>query len=94
MPALVRVGDTGQHGFLGTVTTGSATRTSNGRPVARIGDIYTCNKHGDRPIVPGPGMPAPTAFDEGKQVARIGDMATCGAIITTSTGDTSEFSDA
>ncbi len=76
MPRVARIGDSGSHG--GAIITGSDTGTSDGRKIARIGDLYDCPIHGANPIISGS---AAYSLD-GRKVARVGDRTQCNAIIT------------
>ncbi|MHB9131175.1 MAG: PAAR domain-containing protein [Armatimonadota bacterium] len=75
MPTLARQGDPTTHG--GMVLTAASRTLVEGKPVARMGDLVLCGKHGPQPIVLG----LSTVFVEGKPVARVGDIAACGARI-------------
>jgi uncharacterized Zn-binding protein involved in type VI secretion len=72
---LIRLGDTSTHG--GVVVTASADGFGEGPPVARLGDLLVCPKHGTKPIVSGSGK----ALLNGRPVARMGDKAACGAVL-------------
>jgi uncharacterized Zn-binding protein involved in type VI secretion len=81
MIALIRLGDTTDHG--GEVITASQTMRYRGRRVARVGDLVKCPLHpevqpnmileGDRKIT-----------DRGTPVARQGHHATCGCSLISS----------
>lgn len=75
MPRVARVGDPGSHG--GAISSGSPTGTCDGRPIARVGDIYDCPIHGPNAIADGSG----TTTVDGRREARLGDPTLCGAII-------------
>ena len=77
MPPVARLGDAGSHG--GAISTGSPTGACDGRPIARVGDIYDCPIHGPNPIIGG----SPVYFRDGRAVARVGDPTECGAVIAT-----------
>ena len=79
---VARVGDAGSHG--GVITNGASTIFVNDRPVARVGDIYDCPKHGPNPIVTG----AKSVFGMGQLVAHVGSKTACGATITSGSPDT------
>lgn len=79
---VARVGDPGSHG--GVITSGASTIVVNGRPIARVGDIYACPKHGPNPIVTG----APHVFGQGQLVAHVGSKTACGAEIISGSPDT------
>lgn len=76
MAKIMRVGDSGSHG--GSITTGSANVSANGKQVARVGDTYNCPIHGANPITSG----SSDTFANGKAVARVGDSTACGATLT------------
>ena len=71
------VGSKSDHG--GTIITGSPTFTVHGVPVARVGDMHDCPKHGKTPILTG----SNTHTDHGKPYAHIGSKVGCGAKIIT-----------
>jgi uncharacterized Zn-binding protein involved in type VI secretion len=71
----IRQGDTSTHG--GVVITASANGFGEGPPVARLGDLLACPKHGLKPIVSG----SDKALLNGIPVARMGDKAACGAVL-------------
>ena len=75
MPAIARQGDPTSHG--GMILTAATRTLVEGKPVARMGDLVLCGKHGLQPIILG----SSTVFAEGKPVARVGDIAACGARI-------------
>ena len=76
--AIVVLGDRTTHG--GTVITGDATYTIQGRQAARVGDRVACPKcKGVFPIVTG----APTVFSR-QSIARHGDTTSCGATLIAS----------
>jgi uncharacterized Zn-binding protein involved in type VI secretion len=85
MPAVCRETDTSTHG--GAVVSGSPTLSSDGLPVARIGDLFACPIHGLRTIVSG----STREFADGIGIARIGDPISCGASL--SSGSLKKFSD-
>lgn len=73
MRSLIVVGDMTSGG--GSVVSGSMETDIDGRPVARVGDMATCQLHkGAFPIVSGD----PTLIVEGQPVARHGDRLACG----------------
>ncbi len=80
--SVARLGDTGSHG--GEIITGADNTLVNGRPVARVGDIYDCREHGPNPIVTG----ASQISGELREVAHVGSKTACGATITTGSPDT------
>lgn len=76
MPGIITVGCSHTHG--GVVISGSSIVTIDGLPVARVGDLIACNKHGVRPIV----VANQSIVDsEGQMVAVTGARASCGAVI-------------
>lgn len=79
---IARVGDTGSHG--GSIISGDDSIFVNGRPVARVGDMYACPEHGTNPIITG----AFSVFGKGQLVAHVGSMTSCGANITSGSPDT------
>ena len=82
MANIMRVGDSGSHG--GSITTGSANVSANGKQVACVGDTYSCPIHGANPITTGSG----NTFANGKAVARVGDTTACGASLQTGSPNT------
>ena len=69
---VARQGDTTSHG--GVITTGEPGVLINGRPVATVGDLYTCPTCGvTAPIVSG----VPNVLVNGKPIARVGDFCAC-----------------
>ena len=72
---IIRHGDTSTHG--GVVMTASADSFGDGPPVARLGDLLLCPKHGLKPIVSG----SDKSLVNSKPVARMGDKAACGAML-------------
>lgn len=79
--AFIVVGDTTDHG--GVVVTGSPATDIDGKPVARVGDIVRCPKHGrngETFIATGD----PTCIIDGQSAARHGDKTSCGAILISS----------
>lgn len=85
-PVIV-VGDKTSHG--GTVISGAPTVTSNGKPVARVGDKVTCPIpfHGGVTSIAS-GDPATMVL--GMPVARHGDKTGCGATIISSQSQTTD----
>jgi uncharacterized Zn-binding protein involved in type VI secretion len=79
---VARLGDTGTHG--GAIITGSPNVWVNGRPVARVGDIYACPFHGLNPIIKGSNR----TWANQLELARIGDPTACGATIATGSENT------
>jgi uncharacterized Zn-binding protein involved in type VI secretion len=79
---VARLGDTGSHG--GEIISAASTIFVNNKPVARVGDMYACSKHGNNPIVTG----AKSVFGQGKLVAHVGSKTACGATITSGSPDT------
>jgi uncharacterized Zn-binding protein involved in type VI secretion len=79
---VARLSDTGSHG--GKIINGSNSIFVNGRPMARVGDLYACPIHGNNPIISG----VTTIFGEGMLVAHVGSMTACGAVITSGSPDT------
>lgn len=72
---IVRLGDTSTHG--GAVVTAATRTLAEGAPVARMGDLFACPKHGVKPIVGG----STKTLVEGAPVARLGDKVACGAVL-------------
>lgn len=72
---MARLGDTSTHG--GQIVTSARKVLVAGKPVARLGDVLSCPRHGLQPIVSG----ADRASVEGAPIARLGDVAACGAMI-------------
>ncbi|MEZ0469766.1 PAAR domain-containing protein [Luteimonas salinilitoris] len=82
---IIVVGDQIDHG--GTVVSGSTATDIQGKPVARIGDRVTCQRHGPTTIAAGD----PTMIVDGQPVARQGDKTACGAtLISTQVTTTTE----
>jgi len=79
---VARLGDTSTHG--GAVITSALRTDVEGQPVARMGDLFLCPKHGVKPIVSG----STQTFVEGAPVARLGDKVACGAILMPNTPKT------
>ena len=79
---VARLGDTGSHG--GTIISGSGKLTVNNRPMALVGDIYDCPKHGKNPIVTG----TVGILGDNVLIAHVGSMTACGAIINSGSPDT------
>lgn len=79
---VARLGDKGSHG--GAIVTAASTIFVNGKPMARVGDMYACPKHGSNPIVTG----ATSVLGEGKLVAYKGSWTACGARIIEGSSDT------
>jgi uncharacterized Zn-binding protein involved in type VI secretion len=79
---VARVGDGGSHG--GAIVSGSPNVFVNGRPIARVGDIYACPIHGSNPIVRG----SSRTFANERRIARIGDSTACGASIVSGSPNT------
>ena len=79
---VARLGDTGSHG--GAISTASGTISVNSKKIARVGDTYSCPKHGSNPIVTG----ALSVFGQGQLVAHVGSKTACGATITSGSPDT------
>ncbi|MDR3362169.1 MAG: PAAR domain-containing protein [Desulfovibrio sp.] len=79
---VARLGDTGSHG--GEIISAAPTIFVNNKPIARVGDMYACPKHGNNPIVTG----AKSVFGQGKLVAHVGSKTACGATITSGSPDT------
>ena len=83
MPRVSRLGDPGSHG--GVIVSASPTATADGKPIARVGDLYGCPRHGPNPITTGSaGFPI-----EGKNCAHVGSQTACGAVITDGSPTTS-----
>jgi uncharacterized Zn-binding protein involved in type VI secretion len=78
------LGDKTTHG--GVVITASENTFSNGRQVARMGDLVSCpiKGHGINPIV----TACPLCSIDGRQIARHGDMTACGCSLIASQMDT------
>ena len=79
MPAIARQGDRVTHNYVqfGAITMGATRTVVEGAPVARMGDLALCPKHGPQPIAGG----SATVMVEGQPVARVGDTLACGAMI-------------
>jgi uncharacterized Zn-binding protein involved in type VI secretion len=77
---MIVVGDPTTHG--GNVISGSDSDTIEGKPMARLGDLVSCPKHGVNAIVEGD-----TSFTlDGRPVALEGHHTACGsALIGTQT---------
>lgn len=79
MPAhpAARLGDRGSHG--GMIITGAEDVLVNGKPFARVGDIYYCanSNHSPNPIAD----TSPSASSPGRQAARVGLKTRCGATL-------------
>ncbi|WP_084408596.1 PAAR domain-containing protein [Fulvimarina manganoxydans] len=54
---------------------------NNGRLIARQGDTFTCEWHGENPIL---GNVSPKVQVEGQMAARHGSICACGAVIVAS----------
>lgn len=83
MKDILTVGCMSDHG--GVIITGDPTTTSNGKPVARIGDLHSCPQsypggapHSVTPIVPGSGCQNRGTI-LGRPIAISGDKTGCGA---------------
>ena len=74
---VARIGDGSSHG--GVIISCCNKTFSEGRLVARVGDMHSCPipGHGVTPIVTG----SPDTFTEGKPTARSGSITGCGASI-------------
>lgn len=85
---LIVLGDKTSHG--GTVVQASAETFVGSVPVARVGDMVSCPKHGHGTcaIVTGD----PTMMIDGKPAARHGDKTACGAELISSQGLTKDLS--
>lgn len=70
-----RLGDHLSHGA--TIISGSSTRTVDGIPVARLGDLVNCPIHGVNPII----AVLDTPLTDGVNTAHLNAAAACGAII-------------
>lgn len=86
---IARVGDKGSHG--GVILTGSHNTFVNGRPIARVTDLYGCatgglHPHGTNPIVTG----SKRTTANGLPIARVGDHTACGATIITGSPNTTD----
>lgn len=75
--AAARLGDRGSHG--GMIITGAEDVLVNGKPFARMGDIYDCanSNHSPNPIAD----TSPSASSPGRQAARVGLKTRCGATL-------------
>jgi len=71
---IARLGDPGSHG--GTIVSASLKIKVDDLFVARHGDLYYCNQHGNQTLISN----AKTKAD-GIPIVRVGDSATCGSII-------------
>ena len=72
---LIVLGDRTSHG--GSVIEASTLSDSDGKGIARVGDMTVCPRHGRSPIVSGD----TTFIVDGKAAARRGDKAGCGATL-------------
>jgi uncharacterized Zn-binding protein involved in type VI secretion len=73
-----RVGDTGTHGA--TIIQGSGIRFTDGRKVARRGDLVNCPIHGVNKIISTLTTPLVT---ENPDTAHVASLCECGAVIIT-----------
>lgn len=73
-----RIGDVGSHGA--TIIQGSSIRYTDGRKVARRGDLVNCPIHGVNKIIST--LTSPLATEE-PDTARVASLCECGAIIIT-----------
>lgn len=73
-----RIGDSCTHGAV--VITGDGIRITDGRKVARRGDLVACPIHGINPIVTVTTTPLITSSPD---TSHIGSIAACGAVIIT-----------
>lgn len=78
--SIAAVGNIHSHG--GKIITGSPARSLEGQPVARVGDMVMCPKHGKQKIIAVIGCSRPQC--EGRAVAHAGALTTCGAKILVS----------
>lgn len=78
-----RVGDNLSHGA--TIITGSGIRFTEGKKVARRGDLVNCPLHGVNKIISTVTSPLQT---EDPDTAHVASIAECGAIIITGSGIT------
>lgn len=76
MALVACLGDTSTHG--GNIITAGSKTNAQGRPIARVGDSFSCPVHGISPIVTG----ASKYRTEGKVTALIGSVTGCGATIS------------
>lgn len=74
---IIVLGDSTDHG--GTVISGSASKTIDGKPIARLGDNVQCPLpgHGVNPIVEGD----PNCTIDGVPVALEGHKSACGCLL-------------
>jgi uncharacterized Zn-binding protein involved in type VI secretion len=85
MKTVAVMGDKCTHDAI--IMTGSITRTANGKPIARQGDIVMCPQHGKQTIVTcDPSIP----LTDGLPTAHEGAKVSCGAIILPSIHNTPE----
>ena len=75
------IGDTSTHG--GAITSASANFSVMGKPIARVGDGFSCPSHGKQTIVTG----LSSHTDDGKPLAHVGSKVSCGATITTGSAE-------
>jgi uncharacterized Zn-binding protein involved in type VI secretion len=80
-----RVGDSLSHNGA-TIITGSSIRFTDGRKVARRGDLVNCPLHGVNEIVSTLSSPL---FTEDPDTANVRSIAKCGAVIITGSDITS-----
>lgn len=83
MKALVRIGDTSDHG--GKMITGTSKFTVNGINGCVTGDIHSCPRrgHGNTSVTSNSNVSS-----NGKSILHVGDIAGCGAKIISGSGNT------
>lgn len=82
MKGIVCLGDKNTHG--GHVVSASSTMYINGKQVALVGDIVSCPKHGNNPIIEG----AASAFDNGIAIVVDQCLCACGCRVISSESKT------
>ncbi|EMN4129530.1 PAAR domain-containing protein [Providencia vermicola] len=82
MKGIVCLGDKNTHG--GHVVSASSTMYINGKQVALVGDIVSCPKHGNNPIIEG----AASAFDNGIAIVVDQCLCACGCRVISSESET------
>ncbi|MEX5996580.1 PAAR domain-containing protein [Providencia vermicola] len=82
MKGMACLGDKNTHG--GHVVSASSTMYINGKQVALVGDIVSCPKHGNNPIIEG----AASAFDNGIAIVVDQCLCACGCRVISSESET------
>jgi uncharacterized Zn-binding protein involved in type VI secretion len=75
MPRIARLGDPGTHP--GHISTAAIRTWAENKKIARIGDTFACEIHGDNPITTG----CIRTWAENKKIAFHGSNTACGARI-------------